>query len=69
MLFGGRIKTEKEYEAALRRLWAWLQAGAPSSRAMNKLFRAVERYETEHYPIGIPDEAAREIFRREQEGK
>ncbi len=51
------IKTESEYELALKRIEALLNAGVntPEGNELDHLVSQVEAYEAEHYPIDTPD--------------
>ena len=64
------LKTEKEYEAALRRIDALMDAepGSPEEEQLELLALLVEKYEAEHYPIGLPDPVEAIKFRMDQEG-
>jgi len=64
------IKTEAEYEAALVRIEGLMNAApnSPEEEALELLALLVEKYEEEHYPIGLPDPVEAIKFRMEQEG-
>lgn len=51
------IKTEREYEAMLLRIEVLMDAepGSPDEDELEVLAMLVEKYEDEHYPIGMPD--------------
>ena len=63
------IKADKEYEQALRRIYALMEAlpGSPEENELERLAELVERYETEHFPIDPPDPAEAIRFRLEHE--
>ena len=51
------ISNEEEYEEALRTIWDnWPDEGAEPTGEFEELFRAVEAYENEHYPMPGPEE-------------
>jgi HTH-type transcriptional regulator/antitoxin HigA len=66
------IRTESEYEAALQRVAALMDAetepGSPKGEELDLLSLLVERYEDEHYPMDLPDPVAAIRFRMEQQG-
>ncbi len=64
------IKTEEEYAAALARVEALMDATPGSAREeeLELWSLLVERYEQQHFPIGLPDPVAAIKFRMEQEG-
>ena len=64
------IKTEAEYEAALARVDALMDApvGSPEEEELELWSVLVERYEDEHYPIDLPDPIEAIKFRMEQQG-
>ena len=65
------IRTEADYEAALRRieaLWGAAQ-GTPEGDNLDVLATLVESYESEHYPVDLPDPIEAIKFRLEQQGK
>lgn len=64
------IKTEEEYEQALSRLEALMDAapGSPEEDELDLLSLLIEKYEKEHYPIGLPDPVEAILFRMEQQG-
>ncbi len=66
-----RIKTEEEYERALKRIEELMdaEAGTPEEDELVRLTDIVEAYEEEHYPIDPPDPVALAEFRREQSMK
>jgi HTH-type transcriptional regulator/antitoxin HigA len=64
------IKTEADYEAALREIDALLEA-APGTVEFDRLdviSTLVEAYEEEHYPMPPPDPIEAIKFRMEQQG-
>lgn len=64
------IKTEAEYEAVLRRVEVLMDAGpgTPEEDELELLGLLVERYEKEHYPIGMPSSIeAIEFFMHQNE--
>jgi HTH-type transcriptional regulator / antitoxin HigA len=65
------IKTESDYEAAMRRIEAvWGPAqGTPQGDELEVLVTLAEAYERQHYPIDLPDPVEAIKFRLEQEGK
>ncbi len=65
------IKTESDYERALRRVEAlWDSAkGSPESDELDVLATLVEAYERDHYPMDSPDPIEAINFRLEQSGK
>ena len=64
------IKTEKEYEEALARIDALMDAdpGSIQEEELELLALLVEKYEEEHFPIDPPDPVEAILFRMEQEG-
>jgi len=64
------IKTKAEYEAALSRIEALMDAepGSPEEEELELLALLVENYEEEHYPLDWPDPVEAIKFRMEQEG-
>jgi HTH-type transcriptional regulator/antitoxin HigA len=64
------LKNEAEYEAALVRMDALMDAatGSPEEEELELLAVLVEKYEEEHYPIEYPDPVEAIKFRMEQEG-
>jgi HTH-type transcriptional regulator/antitoxin HigA len=66
------IKTKKEYEAALARVYELMQkdlrAGSKLSDEMEVLSILVEAYEKEHYPVPPPHPIEAIKFRLEQMG-
>lgn len=53
------IETEADYEVALKRVDALMDAepGTPEERELDVLASIVEAYEEEHYAIGLADDA------------
>jgi HTH-type transcriptional regulator/antitoxin HigA len=65
------IKSERDYEQALRRvesLWNSPEGSAESDE-LDVLATLIEVYERERYPIDLPDPVEAIKFRLEQEGK
>jgi HTH-type transcriptional regulator / antitoxin HigA len=64
------IETEKEYQEALYRVDALMDAKPDSTeeKELELLAVLVEKYEDEHYPIKLPDPIEAIKFRMEQEG-
>jgi len=66
------IKTKKEHEAALEKIYKLMQKPIkPGSNEMNLLevlSILVEKYEEEHYPISPPDPIEAIKFKMEQNG-
>ena len=65
------IRTESDYEQALRRveeLWG-SPRGTAEGDELDVLATLVEAYEREHYPIDLPDPIDAIKFRLEQTGK
>jgi HTH-type transcriptional regulator/antitoxin HigA len=65
------IKTEADCDAALRRietLWG-ADPGTPEGDELDVLATLIEAYESEHYPLDLPDPIQAIKFRLEQEGK
>lgn len=64
------IKTEKEYEEALARIDALMDATPGSAREeeLELITLLVEKYEEDHFPIGTPDPVEAIKFRMEQQG-
>ncbi len=64
------IKTEKDYEKALRavsKLWG-AKVGSPDGDRLDVLITLVHAWEQEHYPIDPPDAIEAIKFRLEQGG-
>src|SRR5580658_10458704 len=64
------LKTEKDYEAALKeieRVWG-ARLGTPDGDRLDILATLVDVYEREHYPMDPPDPIAAIRFRMEQQG-
>ena len=64
------IKTEQDYDAALRAietLWT-APAGSPEAAQLEILVTLVEAYEATHHPIDPPDPIDAITFRMEQAG-
>jgi HTH-type transcriptional regulator/antitoxin HigA len=64
------IKTEKDYNQALKRLETIFDAkkGSPEGDELEVLGILVDQYENEHFPIGLPDPIEAIKFRMEQMG-
>lgn len=64
------IKTEPEYRQALARLSALMDAeyGSPEGEELELLSFLLEKYEQEHFPIGLPDPIEAIKFRMDQQG-
>lgn len=64
------IKTEADYEAALVRIEALMDAepGTPEEQELDVQALLVETYEKEHYPIGMPDPIEAIEFFMDQKG-
>ena len=64
------IKSEKDYNQALTRLDAIFHAevDTPEGDEAEVLSILIEKYEDEHYPIGMPDPIEAIKFRMEQMG-
>jgi len=64
------IKTEQDYENALERLEVIFDAkpGSPEDDELEILGILIEKYEDQHYPIGLPDPIEAIKFRMEQLG-
>ena len=62
------IKTEQDYEQALRRLEEIFEApvDSPEGDEAELLSILIEKYEDDHYPIGPPDPIEAIKFRMEQ---
>lgn len=65
------IRTEAEYEAALKEISFLLDASVGSKEAemLDRLSSLVEEYEEDHYPIGLPDPIDAVKFRKEEMGR
>lgn len=70
MSYSKLLKTEKEYNEALKRIDELFDAEpeTPESDELELLVALVELYEAEHFPIEAPDPVAAIKFRMEQEG-
>ncbi len=64
------IRTEKDYEAALARIDALMEAepGSPEFNDLDVLVDLVEHYESKHEPMAYPNPLAAIEFRMEQDG-
>ncbi len=64
------IRTPSDYEESLAevgRLWG-SKAGTPDGDRLDVLVTLIDRYETEHFPIDVPDPVDAIEFRMEQQG-
>jgi HTH-type transcriptional regulator/antitoxin HigA len=64
------LKTEKDYEAALKeieRVWG-ARLGTPEGDRLDILATLIDVYESEHYPMDPPDPVEAIKFRMEQQG-
>ena len=64
------VKTEKDYNQALKRLDTIFdaKAGSPEGDELEVLGILIDQYENEHFPIGFPDPIDAIKFRMEQMG-
>lgn len=64
------IKTKKDYSQAMERLEVRFDAkkGTPAGDELEVLSILIEKYEDEHFPIGLPDPIEAIKFRMEQLG-
>ena len=64
------IRSEADYEAALARIEALMDAesGTPEGEELDVLTDLVELYEAKHIPMGYPSPPAAIQFRMEQSG-
>ena len=66
------IKTQEAYEAALAEIETLIdlnpQAGTPEAEQLELGSLLVEQYESEKFPIGLPDPVEAIEFRMEQQG-
>jgi len=64
------IKTEDDYDSALKRIRALMtaEANTPEADELEVLSTLVELYEEENFPIDLPDPIAAIRFRMEQSG-
>lgn len=64
------IKTEADYQAALKDIEGLMsaEAGSPQGDRLDVLVTLVEAYERAHYPIDFPDPIEAIKFRMEQQG-
>lgn len=62
------IRTEADYQAALARIDALMdaKAGTADSEELDVLVDLVEHYEDKHEPLGFPDAVAALLFRMDQ---
>ena len=70
MPYSKLLKTEKDYDEALKRIEQLFDAeeGTPEAEELELLSTLVELYENEHFPIEAPDPVSAIKFRMEQEG-
>lgn len=64
------IKTKKDYSQAMERLQVLFNAkkGTPEGDELEVLGILIEKYENEHFPVGLPDPIEAIKFRMEQLG-
>ncbi len=64
-----QLKSDAEYEAALARVEALMDAaaGSPQEADLITLAILIEQYEREHYPIAPPDPVDAMLFRLDQQ--
>ena len=64
------IKTEKDFQNAMERLELIFEAkkGTPEGDELEVLGILIEKYEDEHFPVGLPDPIEAIKFRMEQLG-
>lgn len=64
------IKNEIDHKAALARLQELMNApaGSPEEQELDLLSFLIEKYEQEHFPVGLPDSVEAIKFRMEQQG-
>lgn len=64
------IKNEQDYQEALTRLDALMDAapGSPEEEELDLLSYLVDQYETQHFPIELPDPVEAIKFRMQQQG-
>lgn len=64
------IRTEQEYEAALKRVDELMDAdlGTPEGEELDALVDLVEAYESRHVPMGYPSAVEAIEFRMDQDG-
>lgn len=64
------IKTKKDYSQAIERLEVLFNAkkGTPEGDELEVLGILIEKYENEHFPVGLPDPIEAIKFRMEQLG-
>lgn len=64
------IRTEQEYEAALKRVDELMDAelGTPEGEELDVLVDLVEAYESRHVPMGYPSAVEAIEFRMDQDG-
>ena len=62
------IKTKKDYNQAMERLEVLFDAkkGTPEGDELEVLSILIEKYEDEHFPVGLPDPIEAIKFRMEQ---
>lgn len=66
------IRTEADYEAALRAVSPWFEnepaTDTPEADQFEVLLTLIEAYERKHFPLALPDPIEAIKFRMEQEG-
>ncbi|WP_295430439.1 transcriptional regulator [uncultured Thiodictyon sp.] len=66
------IANDADHQSALAELTALLEGdppnGSPQAERLEWLSLAIDRYETAHYPIALPDPVDAILFRMEQQG-
>jgi len=64
------VKTESDYQAALREIDGLMsaQAGSAEGERLDVMVTLVEAYERKHYPIDFPDPVEAIKFRMEHQG-
>ena len=69
MSYNKLLKTEEDYNAALKRIEELFDAekGTPEADELELLVALIELYEKEHFPIDSPDPVEAIKFRMEQE--
>ena len=62
------IKSETEYQEALEKLDAIFdaEAGSEQGKELENLVFIIDKYEKEHFPVGMPDAVEAIKFRTEQ---
>lgn len=69
-MFPKVIKTEADYESALKRIGELMEAepGTPDGEELELLATLVEIYEDQHFPVGLPSPVEAIEFRMDQAG-